>query len=856
MRKVSRVLLFGALVGGILLAGWAVDGWGAIDQRGSTLEQLGTKLNGLWPGVYGVVGLALLGYLLSFLGNERSRPLVSMIAGFSGVGMALGVMGRGALSLFEFTRAEVPSADTLFWLCFLGGGIIAPALVAGFEAVNRALWWSLAQRLDAQGLAAPALAANRISLLFDPGHVGTLRSVALARFRKGERGSVVETLQGFYDQGQRDNDIVQALAKNSRETGQGDQLLRHLRELCDLNPGDREIREILLAQQVEQGMWRDALALMEDLGVGDDPDSLEQYGTLLVNEGHLEKASAVARRLGESEGIPFRLSQKLLREVLSRAPENLAALNTLAQQAERMALKDQRLRWLEKSYAADSRQDEIRRALTNLYRDTGETEKLERLLSDHIQNHPKDEDALIEYALILHKNERSDEAIARLQVLTVRANPHSGAALLMARILADSGEFQKAMDAVKACLNQEPTPAIRAEAEALLGRIEKGMLSTEVATALEVANREPDNQTAQLVALTKLLESGVTDKVIPLVDQIMSRHSGARDQVIEALSRAALRPDVPFPVLNLLADLLVSRNRFDEALDVVRTMADRSIDKVGAMRDGAQKILRRSPHHLATLRSLGDRYLAYGRFTDMIHSYTLYLSHGGEETEQIDSALARAYLNLGDYDNAKRFVTQLLAQRPDDAALLQQVIPLALDSNHAEDAAEFLKKLELIAPRDQETRKLKERVNAGLGERRMAYLKRELEAGRADSLLLEQLGDVARSIGNFNDGITYYQRASRDRNNAALAKRCLVKLALCYTHKRLDDLASDTLRDLTISLDDNPEELAVLMDVLYEIGDLFLDMKLYAKAERVFKQLCKIDAGYRDVLAKVESLRA
>jgi tetratricopeptide (TPR) repeat protein len=462
---------------------------------------------------------------------------------------------------------------------------------------------------------------------------------------------------------------------------------------------------------------------------------------------------------------------------------------------------------------------------------------------------------ILEYAVVLHKNEKSEEALQRLHAVTTRAVPMPGALLLQARIQFDSGHLEEARNAVRALLKVTDEGTHREDAESLLARIEKGMLSTEVAAAIEAAGADPDNLGLQLNALAKLLEGSHPEKVIPLVDQTISRHPASRDQVIDYLAKAALRPDVPFPVLNLLADLLVARTRFDEALDIVRLMADRSIDKVGAMRDGAQKILRRSPHHLATLRALGDRYLAYGRFTEMIHSYALYLSHGGGETEQIDAALAKAYLNLGDYENAKRFVNQLLSQKADNIPLLQQVIPLALEANRPEEAAEFMKKLEIAAPRDQDTRALKEKVSAGLGERRLAYLKKEMEAGRGDSSTLEQLGDVARSIGNYGDGITYYQRASRDRENPSLSKRCVTKLALCYTHKRLDDLASETLRDLTVSLDDNPEDLAAIMDTLYEIGDLFLEMRLYAKAERVFKQLCKIDAGYRDVLAKVESLR-
>lgn len=855
MRKLAQFLFFASLVGAILFTGWWTDNWRVLESRDRPLEELATFVHDMLPAVYGIAVSVLVGYLFSFGGGKRSRPTVAIVIGFMALGMTLGVVGRALLSLYEFVRVEVPRMDALFWMCVASGGIVLPALVMAFETLNRWGWSSLAQSFDARGMAGLALACSRMSLLFDPGHNAMLRSVALARFRQGARAEVVDTLQQVYDEGHRDTDLIEALAKNARERNDTDRLLRHLRELCELNPGDQGIRRILLDTLVANSLWREALVMMEDLGVGNDPESLDCYATALLNEGHLEKAAAVARRLGEAEGIPFRLSQRQLRDILSRAGENVAALNTLAYQAEKMALRDQRLRWLEKSYEADSRQEEIRRALITLYRDSGDSDKLEALLADQVSHHPKDDDAVLQYALVMHKNEKSEEALQRLHTLTSRSAPLPAAQILQARIQFDSGHFPEARQTVKALLGTSVESNLREEAEGLLARIEKGMLSSEVAAAMDAAEAQPDNVPLQLEALAKLLEGSHPEKVIPLVDKTISRHPGSRDQVIDAIRKASARPDVPFPVLNLLADLLVARTRYDEALEVVRMMADRSIDKVGAMRDGAQKILRRSPHHLNTLRALGDRYMVYGRFTEMIHSYALYLSHGGEETEQIDEALAKAYLNLGDYENAKRFVNQLLAQKGNNVTLLMQVIPLALEADKPEEAAEYLKRLEIAAPRDPDMRKLKEKVSAGLGERRLAYLKKEMDAGRGDSSTLEQLGDVARSVGNYTDGITYYQRASRDRDNRALAKRCSVKLALCYTHKRLDDLASETLRDLTISLDDNPDDLAAIMDVLYEIGDLFLEMKLYAKAERVFKQLCKIDAGYRDVLAKVESLR-
>jgi tetratricopeptide (TPR) repeat protein len=856
MKHISGGLLILAFLGAIGFAWWSIDMWEDVERAERQLQVLeGVFIRSQIPAACVVIA-ALLGYLTSFAGNRRKRPIFPIMLAFFGVGAVAGVLARESLNLFEFIREEVPRVDTIFWLCVLGGGIVGAALIMAFEAANRWAWTSLAETLDAREMGSAAIIASQVSLLFAPGNVATLRSVALARFRKGSRGDVVATLQSFYDLGQRDADLIEALAKAARENGDSNKYLAHLKELRGLFPDDAEIASILMEELLAQNHTREALGMMEMVGVEDDEESLERYAGLLLSEGHTDKAATVARRLGEKEGIPFRRSQKLLREVLNRAPENVAALNTLANHAERMALREQRLRWLERSFEVDPRQAEVRAALLHLYREAGDARRLEVLLADEVAANPREEALLLEFATVLHRNEKSEDALARLESLVNRAQPVPAAMLLQARIHYDAAAFDTARQILEKLIRLELDSRQREEAEQLLAKVEREVLSVETAQALEDAKANPDNADLQFRALRRVVEGGHTDKVLPLVDAVVSRSSDARDQVIAILQDAASKPGVPFPLLNLLADLLVARGRYDDALLVVRQMADRSMDTVGAMRDGAQKILRRSPHHLSTLRALGDVYLLHGRFTEMIHSYALYLAHGGEETEQIDLALAKAYLGLGDYDNAKRFVTQLLVLNPADVALLQQVIPLALEAGQAEEAADFLKKLEIAAPREPETKKLKERVNAGLGERRLAYLKKELEAGRGDAATLEQLGDIARDVGNFNDAITYFQRASRERDDEMRMKRCTAKLAQCYLKKRLDDLASETLRDLTISLEDEPEALASIMDILYEIGDLFLELKLYAKAERIFKQLCKIDAGYRDVLSKVESLRA
>ncbi|CAN5176422.1 hypothetical protein BH09SUM1_BH09SUM1_29690 [soil metagenome] len=859
-RKLSAIFLILAIVGAGVAGWFAIVEWQQVPKIGVP-QWAGGLVEEHVPYLYGILGAFILGYLLSFDARRSKRPFELVLpAAFAG-GCVAGIVAREAISAYDMTGTiftENPLQGVLIYtiLLFVATGVLAVCLVILFEALNRTIWSTLAVGFDKKEMPNLALSANRVSLLFRPGQEGMLRSVALARFRKGVRGEVVATLQSLYDTGERDADLLEALTKAAYESNDRPRYLIHLRELHEKHPDESEISAALLEELIDQQKHSEALALMEKAGVPQTEEALDRHASLLLAEGQVERAVAVAKELGEVEGIPFRRSQKILRDILSRISEFVPALNILATHAERMGLREPRMRWLEKSLQANPRQPEIRAQLMAIFRDAGQTTKLEPLFEAAVYENPRDRDLLFEFINVLHQNEKSADALERLQAFNQRSDATAASFTLEAQIRFDKQQYDEAKEIAQNALKKHPTEDQQKRLNTILHKIEQAVLTVEVSAALDEARANLDDLPIQLNAIQRLIDGGHAEKVVRMTDDTLTRHPEARESIVERLQAFAQKPDVPFSILNLLADQYSLQNKLDQSLEIVQAMTNRSIDKVSTVRDASQKILRRSPHHLPTLRFMGDTYLAHGRFTDMIHSYSLYLAHGGDETDQIDRALAKAYMALGDFHRARPFVNQLLETTPGDITLLKQVVPLAITAHEPEDAANFLKKLEIADPRDADLKKLKEAVEMSMGERRFAFLKRELEAGKGNTETLEQLGDIASKMGNFHDAITYYQRASRDPEDAYRGRRCTAKLAFCYLKKRLDDLASETLREITISLDDDPTELQVVMDILYDIGQLFLEAKHYAKAANVFKQLCKIDAGYRDVLNKVENLRA
>ncbi len=807
----------------------------------------------IWSGA--VFVLWLIGYILSFDSRIKGRPWALNIVTLAGVVCLPALASREALSGYAFIEQDTPVLDQLMIILFISFVILSMILLMLFELINRKLWKSLAFTFDQKEMSGAALFANRLSLLFEPGQVSMLRSVTLARFRRGVRGDVVETLKQLHEAGKKDPDILEALCKSCSEEKDSEGFLKYLKELYEI-VDDNEIRDALVQELYDQKKFEEAYKVSKEGPEPEDVESLGRYAEIVLHLGHTQEVVDIAIKIAEEEGIPFRGSQRLLREVLNKDTGNTRVLNELARQADRMALKDQRIKWLEKSLEADPEQKKVRLELIQIYRQLEQTQRLEQLLDEVIEENPDDIELNVEYALVLRRNAKDTRALAILDKINKRDESPAAAYLLEAEIHFEQEQWEEAKSILEKGFKHLPSAEERHQMERLLNKIEKAILTDEVAEIFEGARNEPENPDLQIAALTRLVEGHHTDKILTLTDDILERHPGLKHDVIEILRKYCDAPEAPFSVMDFLSDLLVSERQFDDALEVISLLVDRSLDKVSTARDHTQKILRQSPHHLPSLKFLGDTYHYHGRFSDMIHSYSLYLSNGGEETEDIQRAMVTAYLTVNDYKSAQKYVKKLLSENPKQPDLLKKVIVAAIEADEAEDAAEFLKSLKLTAPRDEEIDRLNKLVDQALGERRFNFLKQEHDAGKGSAESLEQLGDLATEMENYNDAITYYQRASRDKSDAIMARRALAKLARAYMQKRLDDLCVETLKGININLEtDPPEEVSIIMDILYEIGGLFAEVKMYDRAERVYKQICKIDAGYKDVLKKVEGLR-
>ncbi|MCB2153738.1 tetratricopeptide repeat protein [bacterium] len=790
--------------------------------------------------------VALIAYGLG-LDARRGRPWLSMIVG----GLAPGITAGAALVTFvQMDEAPLPWYIT----AAAGGAILSVLVLLAIEFFNRWLWGRVMETLDRKDMGGAALAVSRLALLWRPGQTQLLRSVAMERFRRGSRGEVATELRALHAGGDRSPELLELLCQLSNEEEKPAEFLVYLRDLFEQFPDDEQLRSAYSEELLSQGHRAEALEIMRRHGIPETEEALGVYATLLAESGDLDEAVSLAEKLGELEGIPMQRSDKVLREVIAKSPEHLEAVNLLAAHSERMARRDQQMRWLEKSLSIKRRQPAVRRKLLKLYEAMDQTTKVEDMLSEMVADQPADFALGLRYANVLFSNGKLDEAAEYLGQMGERGCTDPMLYVLRSRALLELQRLDEAREIAAKGLEAKPDEEVGAKLESILKQVERAALTAELAQLVEESRENPQDLPLVLRVLDRLAGAGHSDRAVGHADLILNHHPDARTEVIRVLTEATGRIEGGFPMLNYLADLQVAEGKYDDALATIKRMAERSLDRLSAMREGSQKILRRSPHHLNTLRTLGELYEEHGQFTEMVHSYSLYLGNGGEGDAQIDRALVRAYISLDDYENAAKFLPKLLEESEEleeHQELLENFIRLAIDAGHAETAAEFHEKLTAIAPTSETAQGLQKEIDSARSDQRLAFLKNEVDQGKGDSKMLEEMGDICREQKDLNQAIAFYQRAARQSGATRIPT---VKLAWCFAQKGMYDLTGETLSELKLSLGDSSGELSDLMSWLYMTAQTLEEAHLFERATKLYKQLMKIDAGYSDVLERVEKL--
>ena len=113
-----------------------------------------------------------------------------------------------------------------------------------------------------------------------------------------------------------------------------------------------------------------------------------------------------------------------------------------------------------------------------------------------------------------------------------------------------------------------------------------------------------------------------------------------------------------------------------------------------------------------------------------------------------------------------------------------------------------------------------------------------------------EIGNLLFEREAFDAAIPHFDRIKK---NPELAGLCVAKITLCLACKSMFDLAWETQQDVDLNRPDEAH-LEEIKGLLYKSAGLFEFNEKYREAHEIYKRLFKLDAGYRQIVQRLESL--
>ena len=238
--------------------------------------------------------------------------------------------------------------------------------------------------------------------------------------------------------------------------------------------------------------------------------------------------------------------------------------------------------------------------------------------------------------------------------------------------------------------------------------------------------------------------------------------------------------------------------------------------RVQKTEDTAEKLIREyearlktEPNNLKLIRSLAELYTQKKQFDRALEYYDkIKATDTGASDPSLDRAIAET--------TVRRFDHQV-----------EQLDPAAADYTEA------------VA-----------RVNAEKAAFQIAECQKRVEKFPTDLAIRYEMGVLYFQAGKISEAIAELQKAKGNPNKRLSAMNYL---AQCFAKRKMFDLAAKTLQE---AIKEKPVFDDEKKNLIYNLGSTFESMAKKEEAIEQFKLIYEVDAGYKDVSAKVDAYYA
>ena len=163
----------------------------------------------------------------------------------------------------------------------------------------------------------------------------------------------------------------------------------------------------------------------------------------------------------------------------------------------------------------------------------------------------------------------------------------------------------------------------------------------------------------------------------------------------------------------------------------------------------------------------------------------------------------------------------------------------------------MISRLEQLNPvRRRNTPSRSEKIKAEKLAFQLAECQKRVEKYPTDLAIRFEMGVLYFQAGKISEAIQEFQKAQGNPHKRLAA---MSYLAQCFAKRKMFDLAARTLQN---AIKEKPVFDDEKKDLIYNLGCVLESMGKKEEAIEQFKQIYEMDAGYKDVAAKVDAFYA
>jgi tetratricopeptide (TPR) repeat protein len=239
-------------------------------------------------------------------------------------------------------------------------------------------------------------------------------------------------------------------------------------------------------------------------------------------------------------------------------------------------------------------------------------------------------------------------------------------------------------------------------------------------------------------------------------------------------------------------------------------------------------------------------------FVTALEYLNQYHASGGPITGE--TALIEFEACRGLHKNRQALATGevLLKMHPDNTDLLMEMASLLADDGNYQGALGCLYRARDADRESATVRKLIAEYEEKKKRARIDELAKMVAEHPDGAQHHEELGDLYHDFGQWNDAIVAYQRAalSRDLHDIASAK-----LGYVLACKGMFAEAQEAFNEAGLRIDQPADEQKKVKALLFSAAEIMETEKHTDLALGLYKRVFRVDAGYRDVVGRIERLQ-